>query len=243
MLLTVGEGGEPLSSVSLARKVGLHPTTTIRMLESLKARGMVRQRPDGLYELGPRVIDLSHAYLRRLSIASHANELAEALARRTDETASVGVLDDGQVLYIAIAHGQSEIGIQSSAFARHPVHCTALGKAMLAQLPWADAALLLTSRPRDRQTANTLTDLDAVRDDLARIAARGYSVDDEERVAGVRCIGAPIRDHRGITVAAISISGPAFRVTTALVPDLAAAVIAVADEASARLGAQPRPAP
>lgn len=233
----VAESAEPLSSVSLARKVGLHPTTTIRMLESLKARGMVRQRPDGLYELGSRVMDLSHAYLRRLSIAADANELAEELARRTNETASVGVLDDGQVLYIAIAHGQSEIGIQSSAFARHPLHCTALGKAMLAQLPWPEAAAMLARWPMTRLTANTRADPDSLRADLAQIAARGYSIDDEERVAGVRCIGAPIRDHRGVAVAAISISGPAFRVSRERVEEFARKVIAVADEASVRLGA------
>lgn len=237
MLLALSASDEPLSAVGLARRVGLHPTTTLRMLESLRSRGMVRTLGGGAYELGPRVMDLSHAFLRRLSISRHANELAEELARRTGETASVGVLDDGRVLYIAIAHGQSELGIQALAFARHPLHCTALGKVLLAELPWDQAAAILARHPLDRMTPKTQVEPAALRAELERCAARGWGQDDEERVAGVRCLAAPIRDHSGAVVAAISVSGPAFRIARHGVEAVAAAVMAMAAEASARLGA------
>jgi DNA-binding IclR family transcriptional regulator len=231
-----------MALAAVARQVGMHPTTTLRMLESLRARGMVRLVDEGRYEVGPTTLELGRSFLSRISISRFAHEAVEALAARVDETASVGVLDEGQVLYVAIAHGQQEFGIQSLPYARHPVYCTALGKALLANLPPQRVDELLGS-PLEALTPNTITDPKRLRAELERVAACGYAVDNEERMPGVLCIAAPVRDHSGAVAAAISVSGPAFRMRRAGVDRLAEAVMASAAATGERLGSPAVAAP
>jgi DNA-binding IclR family transcriptional regulator len=221
----------------LARRLGLHPTTTFRMLESLRARAMVRPGGNGSYDLGPGTLELGRQFLCRISIARDAQELVEELAKRVNETVSVGALDDGEVLYVAIAHGQREFGIQSSPYARHPAHCTALGKALLAHLPEDKVGAIVAAHPLTPLTPRTLTDPAALQAELQRIKAQGYAVDDEERTPGVMCIAAPIRDHTGAVAAAVSVAGPAARLREAGLARLAEIVKAAAGSMSERQGA------
>ena len=237
----LGRAREPMALAAMARRVGMHPTTTLRMLESLRARGMVRLLNDGRYEVGPATLELGRCFLSRISISRFAHEAVEALAARVDETASVGVLDEGQVLYVAIAHGQQEFGIQSLPYARHPCYCTALGKALLADLPPQRVDDLLQGSPLEALTPNTITDPGRLRAELTTVAARGYAVDDEERMQGVLCIAAPVRAHSGKATAAISVSGPAFRMRRAGLGWLARAVMEAAAATGERLGAPADP--
>jgi IclR family pca regulon transcriptional regulator len=172
VLGALGKAREPMTLAAVARQVGMHPTTTLRMLESLRARNMVRCE-GGRYQVGPATLDLGRSFLRQISIARFAHEAAEALAARVEETASVGVLDEGQVLYVAVAHGQRELGIQSVPYARHPLHCTALGKALLAELPPQEVAALLGPSPLERLTPNTITDAGRWQAELARVVPVG----------------------------------------------------------------------
>jgi DNA-binding IclR family transcriptional regulator len=222
----------------LAAEAGLNPSTAFRLLESMRARGFVRQGEGSGYQLGSRVVDLGSAYLRSVSIWDDARDLAEQLSEDVGETASVGVLDQAQVLYIAIARAQRELGIQSQAGTRHPTYCTALGKVFLADLSAEEAAEVLGSQPMLRLTPSTITSHAGMDKELEMVRARGYAVDDEERNVHVVCIAAPIKDHTGRCVAAVSISGPAFRIHEHGVEKLAQRVIAHASEASTRMGAQ-----
>jgi DNA-binding IclR family transcriptional regulator len=228
----------PLTLAAVARQVGMHPTTTLRMLESLRVRNMVRCE-GGRYEVGSATLELGRSFLGQISISRFAYEAAEALADRADETASVGVLDEGQVLYIAIAHGQRELGIESVPYARQPLYCTALGKALLAEVPPQQVAALLGRSPFEPLTPNTITDAGRWQAELAKVTALGYALDDEERRPGVLCIAAPVRDHDGKVVAAISVSGPAFRMRRAGLGLLAQAVIEAATTTGEKLGASP----
>jgi DNA-binding IclR family transcriptional regulator len=211
------------------------------MLESLASRQLVRQLPEGTYDLGARVLDIGNAFLRRLSISRHANEIAQTLSDEVHETASVGILDDGFVLYIAIAHGQADLGIQSVPFGRHPLYCTALGKALIADRPWPDAEPLIRRSPMEKLTANTITELDHLKKELELTRRRGWAIDDQERTPGVICIAAPIRDFSANTVAALSISGPNFRIDRRRAKEVAAIVRAAAQRASERLGFKDQP--
>ena len=237
LVIALSEIPTPIGLVALAESVSLPPSTAFRLLESLKSRGFVRQTGSGAYELGSRVFEVGSAFLRQVSLWSQATEIAEHLADFTEETASVGILDEGQVLYIAIARGQSEIGIQSAAGTRHPVHCTSLGKVMLADLEWSQVQTLIQQRPLVRFTDRTLIEADGFRRELEHVRVQGFALDDEERTPGVLCIGAPLRDHTGRVIGAMSISGPAFRMRERSVSDLAKQVMARAYEASRHLGA------
>ena len=240
VLIELARNDGPMQLVPLARRLDLHPTTTLRMLASLRARGMVRLRQHTLYDLGPMTLELGKSFVRRIAISSSAQALVEDLANRINETASMGTLDDGKVLYVAIAHGQPEVGIESSPFAHHPVHCTALGKALLADLPWSEVEKILALHPPKPLTPNTLTDSSRLRTELGKIRAQGHAVDNEERLTGITCVAAPIR-HRADTVAAISVSAPAFRVDREWVATLAKTVKETAVRISAHLGSTPAP--
>ena len=224
LLVAVAEVGKPVGLAALAEQTGLNPSTAYRLLESLASRNFVCQAPGAGYVLGSRSVDVGTAFLRRVSIWGASRELAEALAESTGETASVGVLDEGQVLYIAIAHAQRELGIQSRAGTRHPIHCTALGKALLAQLSWEQAQTVLLEQGMPQRTKATITTVEAMREELQRVRDCGYAVDDEERVPDVVCVAAALRDSVGVPVGAVSISGPAFRVRKHL-PALIDAVV------------------
>ena len=211
LLLELGEWDRPATLAELARRVDLHPSTALRLLDTLRTRGFVHQSPSRGYVLGGQNFELGNAYLRNVSVWSQANQLAVELADAAGETASVGVMDAGRILYIAIARGQQDMGIASAPGTRHPAYCTSLGKAILADLPGEQVLDILRTDPPVRLTPSTLVKISDVQRDLALTRRRGFSIDNEERTPGVVCIGAAVRDHKGDPVGAISVSGPAYR--------------------------------
>lgn len=225
-----------MEASALARAAGLHVSTVFRILQTLKVRNFVVEAPGGLYKIGPRAFEVGNSFLRNTSLQSEGQQIAERLAAETGETASVGILDSDEVLYLAIAHGQRELGIQSNVGTRHPLYCTALGKVLLAGLNWPDARALLSRIERIRKTENTIVDVDRLGEELRTVAAQGYALDAEERILGVRAVAAPVRDHSGRVIAAISAAGPAFRITGENLEDLKSRVPKLAAGYSERLG-------
>jgi len=222
--------------MSLSREAALHPSTAYRLLESLAARDFVRITGDGSYTVGPAAFEVGSVFLRGSSVWSHAGDLAEEMALATNETGSIGVLHGNEVLYIAIAHGQSEIGIQSFPGTRQPAHCTALGKVLLASLPRTELVRTLHDEDLPALTPNTLTSISDLERELERVAEQGFSVDNEERLVGIRAVAAPIGNHAGEVVAAISASGPAFRLQGERFDVVRRAVLDIAQNATRRLG-------
>ena len=129
--------------------------------------------------------------------------------------ANRGVLSKGEVVYVAIEHAQREIGIQSQIGTRHPTHCTALGKVLLSELADDEVVSLLEPLGLPGLTEHTLTSLGALLAELRHVRQRGYAIDNEERAYGIKCIAAPIHNHAGRIVGAISVSGPTFTSSSA----------------------------
>ena len=146
------------------------------------------------------------------------------------------MLSQGEVVYVAIERAQREIGIQSQVGTRHPSHCTALGKVMLADLTDEQVAEILEGCEMAALTEHTITSVAAFLAELAHVRLRGYAIDNEERSYGVKCIAAPIRDVHGRVIGAISVSGPAFRVSAETLPPLIGAVTDAAASISRRQG-------
>jgi DNA-binding IclR family transcriptional regulator len=236
LLVLLASAPAGMEASALARASGLHVSTVFRILQTLKLRGFVVEAPGALYKIGPRAFEVGNSFLRNTSLQSEGQQIAERLAGETGETASVGILDSDEVLYLAIAHGQRELGIQSNVGTRHPLYCTALGKVLLASLSWPEARTLLSRIDRRQMTENTLTDVGRLGEELHKVAAQGYALDNEERIHGVRAVAAPVRDHSGRVVAAISAAGPAFRITGENLEDLKSRVPKLAAEYSGRLG-------
>ena len=195
----------------MAVRTGINKTSLVRILRTLEPAGFV-VRHDDYYRLGPRALDLAHAYLSTLSFHKVAQPHIEALARACRQTVSIAVLDAPDIVYVAIEQAQRELGIQGEIGGRHPVHATALGKVLLSDLAPGERRSVLEMRPLERLTHRTMVDIDELLDAVDKVARDGYAIDDEERGIGIRCVAAPIRGFDGRVVAAMSVAGPIFHI-------------------------------
>ena len=224
------------SLLDLSRQVEVPKATLYRLLETLCAAEFLEQDPDGGYSLGIRAFEVGSAYLTKLDFPHSAHRALEELAATCKETASLGVLSKGEVVYVGIERAQREIGIQSQVGTRHPTHCTALGKVLLADLADDQVLQILEGSGMSALTEHTITSPAAFLAELAEVRLRGYAIDNEERSYGVKCIAAPIRDAQARAIGAISVSGPAFRVSAETLPLLIDSVPAAAAAISRRQG-------
>jgi DNA-binding IclR family transcriptional regulator len=180
-------------------------------------------------ELGRQAID-------RLDVRTAAKSYLKALARESGESANLVALVNGRATCIDIEPSASVLSATNNVGDMIPLHATAAGKVLLAFLPEAGRAKTLASDPLVAHTPHTLTDAKELEVRLQQIALNGYAIDDEESTMGVRCVAAPICDHRGRAVASLSVSGPTMRVTWESVPALADLVKKAAADISAALG-------
>lgn len=235
----------PMRLADLVEKSGLPRPTALRLLEALRDHEVVQQTEAGAYVLGPRVAVWGQQYLEGLDLRAQAEDIIESLAAESRETCFLGVRDGNQVLYVAKADSPQAVRPAARVGSRNPLHSTSIGKALLAFGPEQLVEPYL-QEPLVAKTPRTLTDPDLLLAEFDLIRRRGYSTDDVENEDGVRCVGAPVRDHTGLTVAAISVAAPAYRFDLEDLPRLAPHVIAAADELSRRIGfrsPQRRPAP
>jgi len=204
-------GGLPLSA--LAEETGQSPATVYRILVTLEGRGLVEfEGREQVWHIGPRAFVIGARFLRRTSLVDRARPVMRKLMEDTGETANLGIEKEGAVLFL----GQVETNATIRAFfppgTLSEMHASGIGKALLAHMEDRRMGRVLGDGPLPAFTAQTFTDKAALRDDLARIRAQGYAVDNEEKTDGMRCIAAPVFDMTGEAVAGISVSGPTSRV-------------------------------
>ena len=152
------------------------------------------------------------------------------------ETVNLAVEDQGEAVYLAQVECRQMMRAIAKPGGRVPLHCSGVGKALLAALPEAEVGKILQRRGLPRATAKTLDSPLKLRGELERIRQGGYAFDDEENAVGLRCVAAVIHDEHGHPLAGLSLSGPMARITDARVPLLGAMVIKAADEITAALG-------
>ena len=233
--------GPQLGVSELSRALGLKKATTHRLLGSLRRRDFVAQDPiTRRYRLGIKLWELGSQATSQVAWVDRAKPFLQQLTDQTGETTHLAVLDDGEVLYIDKVESTRSLRMPSQVGRRLPAHCTGVGKALLAHLPAVDVASIVARRGMASYTPRTITDPDALQADLTEVRRRGYSVDDEEIEEALRCIGAPVRDHSGRVVAAVSIAGPASRLPSSDVSRLGELVLAGARQISTALGCPPQ---
>lgn len=236
----IADADRPLRPVDLAELSGVPRPTVLRLLEVLCRAEVLRVDAQGAYGLGPRVASWGQSFLDRLDLRAQAVGLMEELVEDSGETSFLGVLDGPQVLYVAAVNSPQPVRPAARPGSRNPLHCTGIGKVLLAGLAEEQLSDLLRG-PLERRTSNTMTDPGEVLDQVRLIRDRGYAIDEIENEEGVRCVAAPVRDHTGAVVAGLSVSAPAYRFTTEDLHRLAPRVLQVTEELSRRLGA-PAPA-
>jgi DNA-binding IclR family transcriptional regulator len=239
ILQVLSEESHELGAGEVAERLSLHKSTIHRLLMVLDQHRLIRRNADtGKYALGLRLFEFGTRAVRGLQLREQAQPYLDRLARETGETAHICVFDNGEMVSIAYAEGSRSLRIPATVGRRTPAYCSAVGKAMLAFLPESalDDVLARTLRAC---TSKTLVTRQALAADLRQVRIRGYAVDDEEVEKGLRCIGGPVWNYTGEVVAAISVAGPAFRITKSRVAAVARAVLATTRGLSTELGYRP----
>ncbi|GAB7047257.1 IclR family transcriptional regulator [Catenuloplanes indicus] len=220
----------------IAGELGVHKSTAFRLVGALEQRGLVDQLSDrGKYRLGLGMVRLAGAAAARLDLTVSSRAACEKLADHLGETVNVAVLTDGYAINISQVRGRAAVSSYNWVGQRTPAHATSSGKVLLAfQPPEARDRALAT--PLERFTPYTLTTAAELASALADIRRTGWAATAEELELGLNAVAAPVRDHEGTVVAAISTSGPSYRLTTADFPSIASHVLTTAREISTRLG-------
>jgi DNA-binding IclR family transcriptional regulator len=196
-------------------------------------RGFVNKVSDG-YSLGTKAFEIgSTFYLTHMPFARAARAHMVRLVDKWQLSANLAVLDKAEVLYVDVLEPNQPLRVKFSIGSRLGIHCTALGKVLVSEIPSADVRKILAAKGMRRYTPNTIVDPDKFIELLAEVHEKGYAVDNEEVIVGVRCIAAPIRDSSGMIVNALSLSGPTSYLTVDKVPELAASLVKSAGEISA----------
>ena len=231
----IADAGE-LGVSELGRRLGVHKATASRLAATLAERGLIERDPDTeRYRLGFGLIRLAGAAMAGLDLVRTARSVMEDLADRTRETVNLGVLSGEDVIYIDQATGARSIVSVSWVGRRTPLHCTAAGKVLLAFASTSERERLL-SLPLTAETVRTIVDLPALRAELEHVRTRGYAQTQEELEDGLNAVAAPVRRADGQVVAALSVSGPAFRVRAIDLPRIGRLTIDAATATSRRLG-------
>ncbi len=208
LLATAGEA----SAAEVAGRLGLSRSATYRLLATLEQRGYLERAGPNRLRLGTRTAGLGMAAVAGIDLVTIAPPHLHDLAERTGETAFLAVVDKQELVYLAKEAGPSAVQLSSRLGSRRPLHSTGLGKAYLSSLPDDQLRAVVSGLHLQPSTPNTITDPDALLAAVEAARERGYAVDEGEVEPGVACIAAPIRDHRGVAGAAISVAGPADRV-------------------------------
>ena len=217
--------------------------TTHRLLSSLTYFGFARQDlKTRNYLLGFKWIELGQLVLSQLDLRREAEPFLKDLAEKTKETVHLVFLDRNEIVYIdkvEADHGQGGLRMASRIGLRNPAHSSAVGKVLLADFPEEALEFFLRNKGLPRRTGNTITEPNQLKEHLTLVKRQGYAIDDEENEKGIRCVGAPIYNETGKAVAAVSVSGPAFRITKKVIQEtLKKQVMETALKISRRLGYQ-----
>lgn len=197
----------------IALQLGVHHSTALRLLHTLRNHGFVFELPDHRYRLGSATFRLGFQALESIDLRTIAKPAMQVLSDETGETIHLGILEDDDVFYIEkIESVQPGIRMHSRIGTPAPLHCTGVAKAILAYTHPARRRSLLENHDLQKFTENTLTTIDSVEADLALSVERGYARDAEEHDAGVHCIAAPIFSGNGDVAGGMSISVPISRV-------------------------------
>jgi IclR family transcriptional regulator, KDG regulon repressor len=237
ILDVLAEEDSPYTLTKLSRRLHLHVSTVHRLLANLSRHGFVEQDPvTGGYQLAFRLLRMGLRVLDRLDFRRVALPLLRELNQRTKETVHLAILQGMQAISIEKFDSPQPVGLDARLGGVLPLHCTGVGKTLLA---YHEGELLenLAEPPGfARLTPQTLTELPKIRHELERIREQGYALDQEEAVVGLRCVAGPVFDHKGQIVAAFSVAGPAMRMTPEHVSEIAQMVQETSRQISFRLG-------
>jgi DNA-binding IclR family transcriptional regulator len=219
----------------IAAELDVHKSTAFRLIGALENRRLVEQVAErGKYRLGFGIVRLAGATTARLDLPRESQPVCERLATELDETVNVAILDSGQATNITQVYGTAAVTTRNWIGQRTPLHATSSGKVLLAWAPEEDLVIALDTM--ERYTPSTITSRSKLLSELDTIRQRGWGSTAEELEIGLNAIAAPIRGGSGDVIAAVSVSGPAYRLSVESFPEIAEKLRDGAAEISSRVG-------
>lgn len=204
----IAESEDGLSLAQISTSIGLPKSTVFGLLSTLRDYNYIQQSPeDGRYQLGIKLFELGTQVARTWDIRDAARPVLRRLINEFGETVHLGAEDNGEVLYLEKMSPESIVNIVSEVGIRLPMHCSALGKVLLANKSKSELKRIIGMRGLPAFTHKTITTQTKLEKELAQIREQGYAIDDGEIMENLRCVAAPIRDSYGVAKYAISISG------------------------------------
>jgi IclR family KDG regulon transcriptional repressor len=228
--------GRPTGVTELALATRLQKSNVHRILSTLRHLGYVRSNADSSYEPTLRLWELGQRIHARMDLPAAARPHLERLVQQTDETSHLAVFEGQEVVYVETVETANPVRAHTPLGGRAPAYCTASGKALLCGQP--ASVVEAVARRSVRHTASTLTTPRELMQAMKQIRERGYATNVGEFRPNVAGVAAPVIDSRGEVVAAVGIAGPLDRLRPARIRQLAPAVMGVARDISAALGAR-----
>lgn len=229
-------GEKPRRIGEIAEYLGVHHSTALRFLHTLRKHGFVHELPDHRYRLGSAMFRLGFQALEGIELRSVARPYMERLNEATNETVHLGTLEDGDVVYVEKVEAAHRVRMVSRIGAIATLHCTGVSKGILAFLPDAERRRLLAMHELRKYTDNTLTDLDELEADLTLSRERGYALDDQENEPGIHCVAAPVFSGEGDVVGAFSVTAPVTRIDKDTLVSFVPALLEATTSTSQQLG-------
>ena len=237
LLEALSHEGPDLTLAQISEMLKLHKSTAHRLIMVLERHKLIEKNSNtGKYRLGLKLFELGTKAIGQLDLRERTRPFLERAVRETGETGHLCVYDEGEVVYLDKIEPSRSVRLTSSVGRRNPAYCTAVGKAVMAYLPEAQVEEAVRKHGLDQLTRKTLTNMLDLRADLAKVRRLGYAIDDEEHEEGVLCVGAPVWSVGEYPIAAISVSGPIFRLSHEKVPAVAESIMAIAKALSQELG-------
>jgi len=237
LLERLSQTPDGLSLTELSYQLGMPAATVHRLLSTFEELDFVEQDAEqGLWFVGLKAFTVGNAFVHRRDFVASARPHMHALVELCGETVNLGVIDDGEAVFISQVESREVMRMIVRLGSRSPIHASGVGKALLANLPEQRVARILQQRGLQRYTERSIANPTRLQAELQRIRQVGYALDDEEHAVGLRCVASAIFDENGQPLAAISLSGPKARITDNRLDELGVAVRQSADEITQALG-------
>ncbi|HEU0140361.1 MAG TPA: IclR family transcriptional regulator [Bryobacteraceae bacterium] len=231
----VQDSPAPLTLKAISEQTAVNKSTASRILAHLETQRYVTRDAKGGYRVGEKLLQLGTRPASEVNLREAAQAPLRELWRITQETVNLGILDGLEVMYLDGLESPQSFRLVSSAGTRAIAYRTALGKAILAYLPAEEREAVITSFAFQPYTPHTIASAEQLRNELEHVRAKGYAIDDEESVIGVRCLAAPVLSPARTATAAVSISGPVARMADDKIEEFSRAARAAAREITERL--------
>ncbi|HHU77090.1 MAG TPA: IclR family transcriptional regulator [Firmicutes bacterium] len=221
----------------LSNQSGLKRSTVQRLVSTLEKAGFLFQNQNTRkYRLSFKLYQIGNRAIQQIDMVSVTRPILKKLMLEIQETVVLGIIDEGDLVYIDKLSFPQEFYLTTTIGSRVPAYCTGTGKAILAHLPKEERLHILSQRKLHAFTCNTITDIDRLENEFAEIRKRGYSIDHEERFSGIVSIAAPFWDYRGKVWGAVGVPGFTHRIIPERIPSIGKVVLRVSKEISNYLG-------